>query len=310
MGLPTARDVPRMRADLTAWWSTRDAVLLTASMMQTGLDEARQVADRHRRTVESAEMYFVSSEMTELARRIGTGLETFAVSIADDLPAEHGLLVWGHRPVDQPLDEVDGAPLAITWSATGGGINVGLYDHLPTADAATRAVFTRQADPTALGDLAHLWETRMRADGKERPWAAVEDADDSQHVLRTLLATWLLLRQPVARRGSVHESTEVTPSKAGRKQLARRGADPTRAVRYVTLRQPPRTPEDTDTSASNDGAQRVYHHRWFVRPHRVDQYYPSTDEHQRIWRGPYLVTPPGTEHAPILGADRVHVLRR
>lgn len=75
----------------------------------------------------------------------------------------------------------------------------------------------------------------------------------------------------------------------------------------MTLRQ---TLRRTDESRSGGRDSKLYRHRWFVRPHRTNQYYPSTGEHQKIWRGPYLVIPDGCENAPILGGDRVNVLRR
>jgi hypothetical protein len=44
-------------------------------------------------------------------------------------------------------------------------------------------------------------------------------------------------------------------------------------------------------SAGDSGIKRVYHHRWTVRMHKVRQWYPSTQEHRVIWRGPYIKGP-------------------
>ena len=155
-----------------------------------------------------------------------------------------------------------------------------------------------------------MWESRLRADGRERPWSSTEDVDpDSHRVLRTLLATWLLIREPADGRRAIHEAEEMVPSRATQKRIVRGGGDPTRTIRYVTLRQTLRRPDDSQLG-DGDHAGRIYRHRWFVRPHRANQFYPSTGEHQRIWRGPYLVVPAGCEGAPILGGERVNVLRR
>lgn len=301
---PTARDVPLLRAELAEFLGTGRAVDWLSGLVPTSPDQAERLAQRHQAAVEAAELFFVNDEMTDLAVTVGGGLESFAVLADEDLPCDHGLLVWGRRPVAKPIPELPLAPLAVAWSARGGHIDVTLYEHLPTADReAERLICHQVADPPA---LMQLWETRLRADGRDRPWAAVEDAEDSYRVLRTLLATWLLIRQPVETRRGLHQVDEVAASKGDQKRISRRGGDPTRTVRYVTLRQALRR----DPGDTGDHAGRIYRHRWFVTPHRVNQYYPSTGEHRRQWRGPHLVTPAGCENAPILGADRVHVLRR
>lgn len=123
-----------------------------------------------------------------------------------------------------------------------------------------------------------------------------------------LLATWLLIRQPAEERRALHCETRVPAPRSAQKHLARMGNDPTQTVRYITLRQNLRRPPNTPTA--EDHAQRIYHHRWFVQPHKVKQFYPSTGERKEIWRGPYLVVPAGCEEAPIIGGDRVNVLRR
>src|SRR5262249_50148975 len=129
------------------------------------------------------------------------------------------------------------------WSAAGGHVNVTLYDHLPTTQSAIADVYRarlQQAGTPAreIPGLLQMWESRMRADGRERPWSATPDADpDSHRVMRTLLATWLLIRQPAGTRKALHEAEELTAPKADQKRIARGGGDPTRTVRYVTLRQ-------------------------------------------------------------------------
>lgn len=312
-GLPTPRDLPGLRHDLAAWYATDAAVTMLAGLTESSRDNARLYAARRRNALEAAGMYFVNDDMTSLALKIGGGLETFAVLPDDDLPEPHGLLMWSRRFVDPEADGLRFAPLAVAWAAAGGHIDVTLYDHLPTTQRAISDVYRDRfraagTAPAEMPDLLQMWDSRMRADGRERPWAATPDTDpDSHRVMRTLLATWLLIRQPADARRSLHESEEVPGRKADQKRIARGGGDPTRTVRYVTLRQKLRRPDDSRTA---DHADRIYRHRWFVRPHRVNQYYPGEGEHHRIWRGPHLVVPKGCEHAEILGGGRVFVLRR
>ncbi len=52
--------------------------------------------------------------------------------------------------------------------------------------------------------------------------------------------------------------------------------------------------------------ERVYHHRWPVRMHKVRQWYPSLGEHKIIWRGPYVKGPAG---APMLVTEKVYSVR-
>ncbi|MFD7861417.1 hypothetical protein [Streptomyces sp. NPDC057682] len=70
-------------------------------------------------------------------------------------------------------------------------------------------------------------------------------------------------------------------------------------------------PEPGDDFGSEDTAGRVYRRRWFVKPHRrtyPDKAHP--EGRSRRWVGPYLVTPAGCADAPILGTEKVNVLRR
>lgn len=55
------------------------------------------------------------------------------------------------------------------------------------------------------------------------------------------------------------------------------------------------------------GATREYRHRWIVRGHWRNQYYPSRNDHRPIWIDPHLA---GPEDKPLLGGERVNVLRR
>jgi hypothetical protein len=313
--LPTPRDLPRLRHDLAAWYATDAAAVTLGWLAETSLDDARRMTARYRASIDAAGMYFVNDEMTKLAIRIGADLETFALLPDDDLPENHGLLMWSRRFIGPEPDGLQFAPLAVAWSAVGARIDVTLYDHLPTTQpalaSAYRARLQSAGTPIAdIPDLVQMWESWMRADGREHPWSATPDTDpDSHRVMRTLLATWLLIRQPADARTAVHEIEDIGTPKADRRHIARGGGDPTRTVRYVTLRKAPR--RDDDSRAGDPGhADRIYRHRWFVSPHRVSQYHPSTGEHHRIWRGPYLAVPAGCENAPILGTERVNVLRR
>jgi hypothetical protein len=116
---------------------------------------------------------------------------------------------------------------------------------------------------------------------------------------RTILATWLLMGQTIVR-----SETMMAP-RAARHRIAR--ADPTldAAVRYIDLRRA-RT-EPSDNPEENRPGTRAYRHRWVVRGHWRNQWYPSRNDHRPIWISQYIAGPDGK---PLLGGERVNVLRR
>lgn len=319
VAFPTVREVPELRSDLLDYYSSASAAAMLAGLTGLDLSAARAASTGQRVRLAEAGLYFVNDDMTTLAAQLGRGLETFAVSPEEDLPEDHGLLLWSRRlDIAPDPDGLTFAPLAVAWSAIGRHVDVTLYDHLPTAEPVLADAWRHQLQRAGtlagqVPDLVQMWQSRLIADGRDRPWSATEDTDPGSHqVLRTLLATWLLLRQPAAGRKPLHQIEQVPAPRSAQKRIARGGGDPTRTVQYVTLRRAVRR-EETDAAGPGPGPgehTRVYQHRWFVAPHRVNQYYPSTGQHERRWRGPYLCTPAGCESAPILGGERVHVLRR
>ncbi|RPK23529.1 hypothetical protein EES37_37880 [Streptomyces sp. ADI91-18] len=58
-------------------------------------------------------------------------------------------------------------------------------------------------------------------------------------------------------------------------------------------------------SAGDEGSSRAYHHRWTVRMHKVRQWYPSTQEHRLIWRGPYIK---GPADAPFMIGEKAYAV--
>lgn len=119
---------------------------------------------------------------------------------------------------------------------------------------------------------------------------------------RTILAARLLMGQTIVR------SEPLAPPRATRRRIARDQADLNPGVRYIDLRRARTAPADTaadDTGGA--GPRREYRHRWVVRGHWRNQYYPSREDHRPIWIAPHLA---GPDDKPLLGGERVNVLRR
>jgi hypothetical protein len=125
------------------------------------------------------------------------------------------------------------------------------------------------------------------------------DTDARIALQRTILTTWLLMGQNLV------SSEPVTAPRAARRRIERLDPvlDPT--VRYIDLRHARTEPSDRP---DDDGkGTREYRHRWIVRGHWRNQYYPSRGDHRPIWIDPHLA---GPEDKPLLGGERVNVLRR
>lgn len=334
-----ACDVPEARQSLVQWAEANAQRYRSRSgpAMVTNFGSPDTLSTAMR----TAEQYFVNDRMTWLARTTGEDLPVCAFDAAD-LPEEPtGFLVWSDDPSASTTSL--GRPRAVVWHRTGETLRVMVMDDAGPYQRRMQEL-GRRADPEWVRQVSHSiagdlsvgfgvkiplnreteWNDVRRTWATDRQGRPVKDRyglgsdrldeinDDQVRVIRTLLGTLLLIRQPADDRRSLWQSEQVLPDGAARKRLRRQGAErPNAAVRYITLRQSVRPAPDDDTAA-RDTAGRIYRHQWFVRPHR--RTYPDQDDptgYSRKWVGPYLVTPEGCEDAPILGRDRVvNVLRR
>lgn len=319
------RHLPEIRHRLAAWYDSPAAVNTIASAGEMGTEQARRAAERWHQVLDQVGMVYVDPDMCDTAQEMADQLSTLAVDAEDDLPQPHGLLIWGRRPrvPAHPDDGMRYAPDGVMWRTRGRTVEVILLldpraTDPPRLGRSLRAGVERHTPPHLIPDLIPMWECGLPADGRERPWSSlingdgVEEAeDDTVAVMRMLLATWLIIRQPASRR-SLHDVERVGASKASARRIERASGDPTRTVDYVTLRryEPPTGAATGARPVPGEETGRTYSVRWWVSPHRITRHWPSTGESKRVWRGPYLATPQGCETAPIQGEDRVYVLRR
>lgn len=366
----TARDVPEIRARMTAW--TRDPgpdgaanwlqfflgpqpdKATESQVFDRADDVAATIAGTLAAQLPVAELFYVSSDMTELARHAATTLTDYRLH-PEDLPAPVGMMVYAEPPVANPADHHDGVTI-VSWGPGRGGLWVHRWQRPSTNDvarlgrvlatlprdeairrgerAATRPEPHPDAPPTpeegfdffASGLLPNLrrapvppsftpphgydWQgltpmeyTDMEGWPGEVTAATLgEDArqlaEASLTLDRTILATWLLMGQTIVR------SEDLTAPRAARRRMSRETPDVDPGVRYIDLRRARTEPSDrSETTAST----REYRHRWVVRGHWRNQWYASRNDHRPIWIEPHLA---GPEDAPLLGGDRVNVLRR
>lgn len=258
---------------------------------------ARAEADRALR----GELYWVSSEMTDLALAAAKTLPTFTL-MPEDLPSASGFMV-----TEKPFDAYDDSwgrdtrLTACTWgpwvirSQPTHSLWVSWYSD---RDAIDRGGL--QAKELA---LFRANSARLTYDSESQlPFSAVElpaiDPATGDRVegeglarLRFLRAVWLLIQQPLA------EETEVVPDRATRKRLNRMGHDP-KTIRVINLRRP-------KGSSAGDGTSN-YQHQWIVRGHWRQQWHPRRQVHRPVWIAPHIKGPEG---APLIGGEKVHALK-
>jgi hypothetical protein len=131
-----------------------------------------------------------------------------------------------------------------------------------------------------------------RVTGEYTPGSEIDDTDDL-FMPRFLFAFWRLCEQRIA-------VPEHTPVNHSAQVLAdRAGVSP--EVRIVRLRRAEQQPGEPGAG------EREWKHRWTVRMHKVNQWYPSEGKHKVIYRGPYLKGPEGK---PMLDGETVRGLVR
>lgn len=374
----TARDVPEIRARMTDW--ARDPTLDGAGNWfrfflgpsPDGATESRAfdrvddvgatIAGTLAAQLPAAELFYVSADMTDLARHAADTLTDYRLH-PEDLPAQIGIVFYEHPPVEGTAAACHNAVSMVSWGPGRGGLWVHTWAtasasqqgvarigrmlaQLPHDDMLARArtaAARNLPEPTpdnrpsdsdeAADQVADRVLTTFLPSLERAPvppsfipphgyeWCALTpmeftemagwpggvsggepngDTDTTIALQRTILATWLLMGQTLVR------SEPMTAPRAARRRIERLDPvlDPT--VRYIDLRRARTEPSDHH---DNDGGKgtREYRHRWIVRGHWRNQYYPSRNDHRPIWIDPHVA---GPEDKPLLGGERVNVLRR
>jgi hypothetical protein len=327
-----ARDLPEIRAEMAAWLTDPGQYggpNTWAAHHETATAIAeRRAATEWARSLVVADLYFVGADMARLARSAGLALPSYRLH-PEDLPARNGLMFW-EAPVTDGYEggEYTGAPLACaTWAVRGNGVDVRMWSTReewlaymapgderagipPLTPAHVRAARQRNPQP-----IVSMFATHLRF-GRTPGWLpsevgesiagmSVYELEDRAHALghleqaeRALVVSWLLMGQTLTR-----TDTEHAPKSAA-KRIARLDPNLLTAVRYVQLRHRGVPSQDP----GGEGTGRSLRHRFVVRGHWRNQWYPSRKDHRPIWIDDHLKGPDG---APILDPDKlVNILRR
>jgi len=328
--VPSARILPEIRAELVQWLSDPGPEGGQTRWAQ-GLDprtaaEERQAAADWAVALRAAELFFVAKDMTRMAVSAGLALPSYRLH-PEDLPATHGLLLWEEYATDAyEGGEYTGCPIiGVSWAQKGGGVEfrtwclredwvtfmakgdarAGLKDLTPAEVRALRMAHPQQIVCMSRGFLPFGkvpgWLSSMPQDTSGMTVAELEDHSKSagrqETAERALMVTWLLMGQTLVRQ------EDAAPSKASVKQLRRIDPALLTSVRYVQLRH-----AGVVSREKGKGGGRPYQHRWIVRGHWRNHWYPSRGAHRPIWIDSHVKGPDG---APILDPDKlVNVLRR
>jgi hypothetical protein len=266
----------------------------------------------------AAELFFVTPAMTAVARQAALSFPRYALH-ENDVPTDIGFVVFA-EPVSESLTPTSNIPVLIRaalWATCA--------VEIPTVEPGEGPMVVPGVHITVLNDTDALLDSaafyvahdshgtpaqiRVYAEQLRRefgPLSYHEEValpfiqDDEVYepmqntAIGSIIVTWLLMTQPLA---------EVTNDAAPRAVIRRykRQDRPPPHIRTVTLRQPRRA-----GGASEGGPVREYHHRWIVRGHWRNHWFPSLERHKPVYIPSHVK---GPVDAPLIGGERVNVLR-
>ena len=300
----TARavDLPELRAEallhqaatgtiMRSWAEAAHPTLLPGDPARSS-EFARRMWRREIERLGSADLYFVSSEMTQLASIAAHNVPAFQLGVAD-LPSRNGLIVFeGGLPGGMKFDDGSIADTqAVLWSSDSSGIYVTGYLDRDLLLERARASGAAEAERRLLAAprLYVMPTASFTCPFDSDSWVQLDRGTAIWSLFPQLVTVWLLMQQPLAR------VDETVPDRAARKRLRRVGQE-SAPVRVIRLRRP----ERGEAGGSSD---REYHHQWIVRGHWRQQWYPSREVHRPVWIAPHVKGPEG---APLLGGEKVH----
>lgn len=238
-----------------------------------------------------SDLHWISKEFTGLAAIAGNDLTTPTLD-REQLPSPNGFIIWDAPIFATPqLDGRDANITAASWTLIPGGIWISFYTHF--GDMLSPA-------KTATAQPEYGWLTPITA-GLGMPTNTGELFDlanaPNGKLLRTLFATWFLLRQP-----GVADVTQATIDKHTTRSYKRAGR-PAPTVRIVNLRKRPRKP------STSDGTTRKWKAQRFVRGHWRDQPYPSRGVIEPRYISEYLAGDESLPLGPSITGNTVKVLK-
>lgn len=252
-------------------------------IFEPGIEVPESAWDGHVRHLSAgiwkSDLYWVSSQFTQLANVAGRDLNT-ATLTREDLPSDNGVLIWEDSVGALPSDNGRTAAIrAVTWNLIPGGVWCAYYAQGEDADPDVDVALMRQK-------LGWLICPNM---GGALVFDEHELGDDSSQVIRTLLATWFLLNQP-----GVAEVTHALVDKREARKYQRNHQRQQPEVRLINLRKQPQRHQPNDTGPRGPIDYRVYRKgHWKNQP-----YGPKRGQRREIYVAGYIAGPDGAPLRP------------
>jgi hypothetical protein len=324
---PAPRLLPELRGDLASWLAARGAgfylemTLISSQLVRPVAPDlatsVAQLAHAERRRVTDGELYWISPEMTALARHAGEQLTTHELYL-HEMPSRSGFMLFA-EPIAVSTSETNIAEIvAVSWGILPppvqlniAGDDVDLHRDWPAGavwftfyseprsflarnfphDPELAAAYASAAGPF-MPDNELLWPLDQPTEIPAGNGSLTSDWG------RTIIAAWLLMQQPLA------ETSDIMAPRPARRRLAKAGL-PSGDVRLVHIRRPAARHGGPATGRETG---REYSYQWFVGSHwRRYHVGPGRSRVERRYIAPYLA---GPEDKPVRGVERVNVWDR
>lgn len=240
--------------------------------------------------------FYVTKDMTEKAIEASKTMPNWLIS-TDDVPAMNGFMYLEGLEMS-PWDggKRKRVSSALSWAVTqldGASIfEIGYY-----IDFRSGLEFPRKTSMRAGMKSLRIGSRLVLTSFV--PWLIGDKADgvpdmEPMETMALLKTIWLMMRQ-----NEIVDSSEIEPSRNSAKRIRRQGLDP-RSVRIVDIRR------RRYASQGREQYAREYDHRWKVRGHWRNQWYPSRGVHRPKWIEEHVR---GPEDAPLIERDTVYRLK-
>lgn len=271
-----------------------------------------------------AELFYVNDDMTDIIEQASLATPGYQV-YRDQLPAEVGFMVYAkpfcHVPPERLAPDQRVELMAALWAPVpdvGGderGPEPGLM--LLTLQDSDVLLWTQPTDQMAVEDPVRLEQALRLLRSQYGPLAYHEEYPlpfgnnpygyQANHpvnnaAVAAAFTTWILMTQKIT-------TVAREPLPRSVRKAAVRAGRPEPTVRTVTLRQAVRAPAEDHEEPGAEG--RRYDKRWVVKGYGYwrNTWYASRERHELQYvHVPTYVK--GPEGAPLIGGERVNVLRR
>ncbi len=258
--------------------------------------------------LQCSELFFVRAEMVRLAVAAGESLPGFTIT-REDLPAPEGFIVFetpihtrpqqvqrlvldGRRDRSGAVMNVEVDIVGVSWYEFENSVHLVWWEDVRSPEGGDPRI------PLNWGmemNLPYGTEQKDIYDPDTDTAVSIEEERRGRFTLSwitTLKSVWLLMQQDL----STVEDARF--DRAAHRRAAREGRTVPR-VRVIALRR--------SGHGSGEGGSVEWHHRWIVRGHWRQQWYPSREVHRPVWIKPHAK---GPDDAPLLVGEKVYDLRR